>query len=86
MRGALKERAKELRDVGVVHLHTEGPAFRLESSMQGHLYNRALFIGENARVAINEGRAEYIPVFLSDIPLALLRQIFLSFGAKSILN
>jgi acyl-CoA hydrolase len=36
--------------------------------MEGHFFHRALFIGPNARKAINEGRAEFIPVFLSDIP------------------
>jgi acyl-CoA hydrolase len=36
--------------------------------MEGHFLHRALFIGPNARKAINEGRAEFIPVFLSDIP------------------
>src|SRR6185503_2387662 len=29
---------------------------------------RALFIGPNARAAVNEGRADYIPAFLSDVP------------------
>ena len=36
--------------------------------MAGHFLHRALFIGPNARVAVNEGRAEYIPTFLSDVP------------------
>jgi acyl-CoA hydrolase len=36
--------------------------------MVGHFCHKALFIGPNARLAINEGRAEFIPVFLSDIP------------------
>src|SRR5688572_16678502 len=30
--------------------------------------HRALFIGRNARRAVNEGRADYVPVFLSDVP------------------
>jgi acyl-CoA hydrolase len=36
--------------------------------MAGHFRHRALFIGPNARAAINEGRADYVPVFLSDVP------------------
>ena len=36
--------------------------------MDGHLRHRALFIGANARQAVNEGRADYVPVFLSDVP------------------
>jgi 4-hydroxybutyrate CoA-transferase len=65
---ALVARASELRDVRVVHLHTEGPGPHLAPEMAGHFRHRALFIGPNARAAVNEGRAEYIPVFLSDVP------------------
>jgi acyl-CoA hydrolase len=36
--------------------------------MAGHFRHRALFIGANARDAVNEGRADYVPVFLSDVP------------------
>ena len=65
---ALTDRAPELRDVNVVHFHTEGPAPHLEPAMEGHFRHRALFIGANARQAVNEGRADYVPVFLSDVP------------------
>jgi 4-hydroxybutyrate CoA-transferase len=65
---ALATRGRALRDVTVVHLHCEGPAPHLAPELAGHLRHRALFIGANAREAIREGRAEYIPVFLSDIP------------------
>ena len=65
---ALARRAPAVSRVGVVHLHTEGRAPHLDRAMQGHLHHRALFIGPNAREAVNEGRAEYVPVFLSDIP------------------
>ena len=63
---ALVARAEELRDVKVVHFHIEGPGPHLQPEMAGHFFHRALFIGPNARRAVNEGRAEYIPVFLSD--------------------
>ena len=65
---ALVERAPELDDVRVLHFHTEGPAPHLAPEMAGHFRHKALFIGANARAAVNEGRAEYIPVFLSDVP------------------
>ena len=71
---ALARRAQGVSGVGVVHLHTEGPAPHLDRSMQGHLHHRALFIGPNARAAVNEGRAEYVPVFLSDIPRLFRRR------------
>jgi acyl-CoA hydrolase len=68
---ALVARAADLRDVGVVHLHCEGPGPHLAPEMAGHFRHRALFIGPNARAAVNEGRADYVPIFLSDVPRLL---------------
>ena len=65
---ALVARAPELSGVRVVHLHCEGPAPHLAPDMAPHFRHRALFIGPNARAAIAEGRADYVPVFLSDVP------------------
>ncbi len=65
---ALVARAGELRDVGLIHFHTQGPAPHLAPEMADHFRHRALFIGANARDAVNEGRADYVPVFLSDVP------------------
>ena len=65
---ALVARAPELVDVTMVHLHTEGPGPHLAPEMAGHFRHRALFVGPNARAAVNDGRADYVPVFLSDVP------------------
>jgi 4-hydroxybutyrate CoA-transferase len=65
---ALVARAPELEDVGVIHLHLEGPGPHLAPDMATHFRHRALFIGSNARAAVNDGRADYVPVFLSDVP------------------
>jgi len=65
---ALVARAPSLHDVRVVHLHCEGPGPHLAPEMAGHFRHRALFVGPNARAAVNEGRADYVPVFLSDVP------------------
>ena len=65
---ALVARASELEDVGVIHLHIEGPGPHLAPDMARHFRHRALFIGPNARAAVNDGRADYVPVFLSDVP------------------
>jgi acyl-CoA hydrolase len=65
---ALVARAPELQGVRVVHLHCEGPGPHLAPAMAPHFRHRALFIGPNARAAVEEGRAEYVPVFLSDVP------------------
>ena len=67
---ALVARAPELSDVSVVHLHTEGPGPHLAPEMAPHFRHRALFIGPNARKAVNEGRADFVPIFLSDVPAA----------------
>ena len=65
---ALVARAADLRNVGIIHIHTEGPAPHLAPDVAESFRHRALFIGGNARTAVNEGRADYVPVFLSDIP------------------
>ena len=72
---ALVSRADELQDVKILHFHSEGPGPHLAPEMAGHFRHRALFIGPNARAAVNEGRAEYIPVFLSDVPTLIRRGI-----------
>ena len=66
---ALVARAPALRDVSMVHLHTEGPGPHLAPELADNFRHRALFIGPNSRRAVNEGRAEFIPVFLSDVPV-----------------
>jgi acyl-CoA hydrolase len=65
---ALVRRAPELRDVETVSIHTEGPAPHVAPGLEGHIRHNALFVGSNVRQAVNEGRADYTPVFLSDIP------------------
>jgi acyl-CoA hydrolase len=65
---ALVARAADLRDVSVVHLHCEGPGPHLAPEMAPHFRHRALFVGPNARAAVQDGRADYVPVFLSDVP------------------
>src|SRR4029078_1851634 len=65
---ALVARAPELQDVGVIHLHIEGPGPHLAPDMATHFRHSALFIGPNAMDAGNDGRADCVPVFLSDVP------------------
>jgi 4-hydroxybutyrate CoA-transferase len=69
---ALAARAGELTEVEVVHLHTEGPAPYAEPGMERSFRVRCLFIGPNMRKAVAEGRADYVPGFLSEVP-ALFR-------------
>jgi acetyl-CoA hydrolase len=65
---ALVARSKELRDVEVTHLLTFGAAPHVDANYAGSFRHRALFAGPNVRAAINEGRADWVPVFLSEIP------------------
>ena len=69
---ALAARAGELTEVELVHLHTEGPAPYAAPGMEKSFRVRCLFIGPNLRDAVAEGRADYVPVFLSEVP-ALFR-------------
>lgn len=70
---AMVARAHELRDVEIVQLHTEGPAPYAEPQYAESFRVNALFVGANVRKAVDEGRADYIPVFLSEAP-ALFRK------------
>jgi 4-hydroxybutyrate CoA-transferase len=65
---ALVERSGELRDVELVHLHTEGDAPYARPEHAGHFRVRALFVAANVREAVHEGRGDYVPIFLSEIP------------------
>jgi len=70
---AMVGRASELSGVEIVHLHTEGPAPYADPEFKESFRVNAFFVGSNVRPAINDGRADYIPVFLSEIP-ALFRR------------
>ncbi|WP_078127518.1 acetyl-CoA hydrolase/transferase family protein [Leptospira alexanderi] len=65
---ALTARADELTDVEMVHLHTEGKAPYAEPGMEGKFFTNALFVATNTRKAVEEGRGDYIPIFLSECP------------------
>ena len=69
---ALMQRAPELRDVNMYHVHTEGPAPYAMPDCAASFNTNAFFVGANVRSAVAAGDADYIPVFLSEIP-ALFR-------------
>jgi 4-hydroxybutyrate CoA-transferase len=64
---ALMRRAPAVRDVEIVHMMTMGAAPYVAPEMAGHFRHNAVFIGSNVREAINEGRADYTPIYLSEI-------------------
>jgi acetyl-CoA hydrolase len=64
----LARRAPELRDVEIVHILTFADAPYVDSKYEGVFRHNALFIGHNVRRAVQGGRADFTPVFLSEIP------------------
>jgi acyl-CoA hydrolase len=64
---ALTRRGPELRNVEVLHMATMGIADYTLPEYEGHFRHSALFIGGNVRKAVQEGRADYTPIFLSEI-------------------
>ncbi len=64
---ALMRRAPELYDVEIVHMMTMGCAPYVAPEMAGHFRHNAMFIGGNVRQAVNDGRADYTPIYLSEI-------------------
>lgn len=64
---AMVARAAELRKVKVIHILTRGIADYVLPEMAGSFRHVALFSGANVREAINEGRADIVPIFLSEI-------------------
>jgi acyl-CoA hydrolase len=64
---ALMRRAPFVRDVEIVHMMTMGVAPYVAPDMAGHFRHNAMFIGANVRQAINDGRADYTPIYLSEI-------------------
>ena len=69
---AMVARADFLADNEVVHLLTLGPAPYVNPELHRSFHHTAFFIGDNVREAVREGRADYLPVFLSEVP-ALIR-------------
>ena len=64
---ALMQRGPHVEDVEIVHMMTMGTAPYVSPEMAGHFRHNAVFIGANVRDAINEGRADYTPIYLSEI-------------------
>ena len=64
---ALMRRGPDVYDVEIVHMMTMGCAPYVAPEMAGHFRHNAMFIGGNVRDAINDGRADYTPIYLSEI-------------------
>lgn len=72
---AMVERHEELSDIEIYQLHTEGESRYSQPPYSTTFKVKALFIGSNVRPAVNEGRADFIPCFLSEVPIMFRRKI-----------
>lgn len=72
---ALAERASELRNVEVCHLHTEGEAAYAAPELKDSFHVNSFFIGKNVRHTLTAGNGSYTPVFLSEIPSLFRKNI-----------
>ncbi|MGJ5641111.1 acetyl-CoA hydrolase/transferase family protein [Formosa sp. S-31] len=73
---AMVARGPELKGVEVVHLHTEGACGYVSPELRESFHTSAFFIGGNIRKSIGD-TADYIPIFLSDIP-SLFREGYMN--------
>lgn len=65
---ALAKRKDKLSNVEIAHVLLLGDDPLSKPEMEGHFRHNSLFVGPADRKAVNEGRADYIPVFLYEIP------------------
>ncbi|HJY23719.1 MAG TPA: hypothetical protein VJ279_12580, partial [Hanamia sp.] len=69
------ERADELKDVELISISSQGAALYADEKYKDNFHINSLFVSANVRKAVNEGRGDYIPVFLSEIPNLFKRNI-----------
>jgi acyl-CoA hydrolase len=71
----LCERYKDLQDVEIMHMHTEGEALYTKEPYNKTFKTNSCFVGSNVRGAVNSSFGSYIPIFLSEIHLLFRRNI-----------
>jgi acyl-CoA hydrolase len=64
---ALMVRAPYVKNVELIHLLTYGTSPYCAPDMAEHFRHNALFVGGNVREAVNDGRADYTPIFLGEV-------------------
>jgi acyl-CoA hydrolase len=64
---ALMARAPHVKNVELIHLLTYGTSPYCAPDMAEHFRHNALFVGGNVREAVNDGRADYTPIFLGEV-------------------
>ncbi len=72
---AMVDRKNELTGVQVYHVLLVGNLPYMNPGMEEHFRHIAFFTGANARQAVREGRADFVPIFLSEVTLLFKRGI-----------
>jgi acyl-CoA hydrolase len=70
----LLEQKDRLKNVEFVSITQQGVDLN-NPDLEGHFFSNSLFVSENNRKAVNSGRGDYVPVFLSEIPGLFTRNI-----------
>ncbi len=70
----LAEHAMSRKDITVLQLHTERSDMLAEPHLKGHIRNRCYFVSKSTRRLVNKGDADYVPIFLSEIPKLFRRR------------
>ncbi len=71
----LAERSSELWNVEIVSISMQGDSIIAEKKYKDSFRINSLFVSQNIRAAVNEGRGDYVPIFLSEIPILFKRNI-----------
>jgi 4-hydroxybutyrate CoA-transferase len=72
---AMVDMGSTLEHVSLYQMHTEGDAPYINESFRGRFKTNCFFIGSNVRKAVATGMADYIPVFLSEVPALFRKKI-----------
>jgi acyl-CoA hydrolase len=71
----LTQRADELRNVELVSVSMQGELPFVDKKHKDSFKLNSLFVSANVREAVNDGRGDYVPIFLSEIPTLFRRNI-----------
>lgn len=72
---SLCERYRELKNVEIIQIHTEGKALYTQPPYQDSFKTNSCFVGGNVRNAVNSNFGAYIPIFLSEIHVLFRKNI-----------
>lgn len=65
----LADRAQSLWNIEIVSISLQGDAVIADKKYRENFRINSLFVSQNVREAVNEGRGDYVPIFLSEIPI-----------------